>query len=119
MELMNALLDKDRTGRASVITVDWSGGASPPYTQAVANIRLIGVITAHVLFMVYEQFKMKNLENVHLIGHSLGSHLSGYTGHTLQKEFNLALGRITALDPAEPLFTDTDPIVRLDSNDAR
>lgn len=119
IDLMNALLDKDRTGTASVITVDWSGGSSPPYTQAVANIRLVGVITAHILFMVYEQFKMKNLENVHMIGHSLGAHLSGYTGHTLQKEFNLALGRITALDPAEPLFTDTEPVVRLDANDAR
>lgn len=94
-------------------------GASPPYTQAVANIRLVGVITAHVLFMLYEQFKMKNLENVHMIGHSLGAHLSGYTGSVLQKEFNLALGRITALDPAEPLFKDTEPVVRLDANDAR
>lgn len=119
LELMNALLDKDRTGIASVITVDWSGGASPPYTQAVANIRLVGVITAHVLFMVYEQFKMKNLDNVHMIGHSLGSHLSGYAGTTLQKEFNLVLGRITALDPAAPLFVDTDPVVRLDQNDAK
>lgn len=119
LELMNALLDKDVTGKASVITVDWSGGASPPYTQAVANIRLVGVITAHVVHMVYEQLRLKNLDNVHMIGHSLGSHLSGYAGYTLQKEFNLQLGRITALDPAEPLFTDTDPIVRLDRNDAK
>lgn len=119
IELMNALLDRDRTGTASVITIDWSGGSSPPYMQAVANIRLVGAITAHVLFMVYEQFKMKNLENVHMIGHSLGAHLSGYAGSTLQKEFNLVLGRITALDPAEPLFTDTEPVVRLDANDAR
>lgn len=118
-ELMNALLDKDRTGFASVITIDWSDGASPPYTQAVANIRLVGVITAHVLFMIYEQFKMKNLDNVHLIGHSLGAHLSGYTGSTLQNEFDLTLGRITALDPAAPLFTATESIVRLDANDAK
>lgn len=119
LELMNALLDRDRSGIASVITIDWSGGASPPYTQAVANIRLVGVITAHVLYMIHEQFKMKNLDNVHMIGHSLGSHLSGYAGSTLQKEFDLNLGRITALDPAEPLFTDTESIVRLDPNDAQ
>lgn len=119
IQLMNALLDKDRTGTASVITIDWSGGASPPYTQAVANIRLVGVITAHVLFMVYEQLKLRNLNNVHMIGHSLGSHLSGYAGTTLQKEFNLVLGRITGLDPASPLFADTDPVVRLDQNDAK
>lgn len=119
IDLMNALLDRDRTGIASVITIDWSNGASPPYTQAVANIRLIGVITAHVLFMLREQLRMRNLDNVHMIGHSLGAHLSGYTGSTLQKEFDLRLGRITALDPAEPLFTATESIVRLDANDAR
>lgn len=162
LQLMNALLDRDHSGIASVITVDWSGGASPPYTQAVANIRLVGVMTAHVLHMVYEQLKMKNLDNVHMIGHSLGAHLSGYTGDKLKRGFGLSLGRITALDPAEPLFTgknvavgpsssggkicragkcpfqpfarvqriifatfspfnrtDTDPIVRLDRNDAK
>lgn len=30
----------------NVITVDWGFGSSPPYTQAVANIRLVGTITA-------------------------------------------------------------------------
>lgn len=69
--------------------------------------------------MVYEELGLKNLDNMHMIGHSLGSHLSGYAGYTLQKQFNLLLGRITALDPAEPLFTDTDILVRLDRNDAK
>lgn len=105
LRLMNALLDKDQSSISSVITIDWSGGASPPYTQAVANIRLVGVMTAHILYMVYEQLKMKNFDNVHMIGHSLGAHLSGYTGHALQKHCSQSLGRITALDPAEPLFT--------------
>lgn len=44
--------------------------------------------------------------------------MSGYAGYYLQKDFGLTLGRITGLDPAEPLFSDTDPIVRLDRNDA-
>lgn len=95
LELMNALLDKERNSYSSVIIVDWSNGAAPPYTQAVANIRLVGMITAHVLNMVKEQLKMKNLDNVHMIGHSLGSHLSGYTGYHLRKEFSTMLGRIT------------------------
>lgn len=53
-----------------------------------------------------------------MIGHSLGSHLAGYSGHYLQKNFGLKLGRITGLDPAAPLFADTDQIVRLDRSDA-
>jgi hypothetical protein len=33
----------------SVIVVDWSGGSGPPYPQAVANIRLVGAMTAHLI----------------------------------------------------------------------
>lgn len=117
--MKNALLDQDLNGRASVIVVDWGRGSLPPYTQAVANIRLVGVITAHVINMLYDQLKLRSLDNVHIIGHSLGAHLSGYAGYALQRDFGLKLGRITGLDPAEPLFTDSDPIVRLDRNDAK
>lgn len=117
--MANALLDSDTSGTASVIVVDWGDGSSPPYTQAVANIRLVGSITAHVVHMIYEELKLKNLDQFHMLGHSLGAHLSGYTGYFLQRDFGLTLGRITGLDPAEPLFTDTEPIVRLDPTDAK
>lgn len=50
-KMMNALLDYDET--STVIVVDWKGGSSPPYYQAVANIRLIGNIVAHVIACVY------------------------------------------------------------------
>ena len=33
----------------SVVVVDWRSGSGPPYPQAVANIRLIGAMTAHLL----------------------------------------------------------------------
>lgn len=117
-DLVHSLIDADAAQRATVIIVDWGGGSSPPYTQAVANIRLVGAIAAHIVHMVYQEMRLPNLERVHMIGHSLGAHLAGYAGYTLQKEFGLQLGRITGLDPAEPLFTDTDPLVRLDRSDA-
>lgn len=59
-----------------------------------------------------------NVGNVHLIGHSLGSHLSGYVGSVLRTNFGVTVGRITGLDPAEPHFSQTDPVVRLDPSDA-
>lgn len=118
-KMMNALLDRDETGVSSVVVIDWGEGSSPPYAQAVANIRLVGVISAHVIFMIKEQFTMKHIDNVHILGHSLGSHLAGYAGDTLQKQFGLKVGRITAMDPAEPSFTDVEPVVRLDRNDAK
>lgn len=117
--MVNALLDVDKYGTTSVIVVDWGDGSSPPYSQAAANIRLVGAITAHIIHMIYEELKMPNINNVHMIGHSLGAHLCGYTGFTLQKDFGLVLGRITGLDAAEPLFADTEPIVRLDKTDAK
>lgn len=51
--MTNALLDIDKHGQSTVVVVDWRAGSSPPYTQAVANIRLIGAITAHVVHLIY------------------------------------------------------------------
>ncbi|XP_053696867.1 pancreatic lipase-related protein 2-like [Sabethes cyaneus] len=118
-QMINALLDQDEEGTATCIVIDWGGGSSPPYNQASANIRLVGAIAAHVIHMIYEVLSLKNLNNIHMIGHSLGAHLSGYTGYFLQRDFDLKLGRITGLDPAELAFTETDPIVRLDTTDAK
>ncbi|XP_030380899.1 pancreatic triacylglycerol lipase [Scaptodrosophila lebanonensis] len=118
LEMGKTLLHHEPEGECAVILIDWGGGSSPPYVQAVANIRLVGSITAHVVHMLYEELGLPNLNNVHLIGHSLGAHLSGYAGYHLQQDFGLKLGRISGLDPAAPLFTDTDTIVRLDRSDA-
>ncbi|KDR08050.1 pancreatic lipase-related protein 2-like [Zootermopsis nevadensis] len=101
----------------SVIVVDWSGGSGPPYPQAVANIRLVGAMTAHLINHIVVQVGT-NPELIHFIGHGLGAHMAAYAGQTTQKDFRYKLGRITGLDPAEPHFSKTDPIVRLDPTDA-
>lgn len=69
----------------NVIVIDWHKGSGPPYTQAVANIRLVGAMTAHLLADLSRKTHAHNLKHVHCIGHSLGAHLSGYIGYTLQK----------------------------------
>jgi len=44
---------------------------------------------------------------IHLIGHSLGAHLSGNAARTFTKERNgEQIGRLTALDPAGPRWVD-------------
>lgn len=50
---MEAILTLEENADATVIGVDWRGGSSPPYTQAVANIRLVGVIAAHLIHDIY------------------------------------------------------------------
>lgn len=69
----------------NVIIVDWGTASSPPYTQAVANIRLAGTVTAHLIENISPAKRNGILEGVHCIGHSLGAHLCGYAGYTLQK----------------------------------
>lgn len=69
----------------NVIVINWNGGSSPPYTQAVANIRLVGAMTAYLLGDIAKHTGQLKLDHVHAIGHSLGAHLCGYIGYTLQK----------------------------------
>lgn len=69
----------------TVIIVDWGGGSSPPYSQAVANVRLVGAMMAHLMEMISHHTGSLKLDHVHVIGHSLGAHLSGYIGYTLQR----------------------------------
>ncbi|CAG4937958.1 unnamed protein product [Colias eurytheme] len=116
--MADALLNLEGNEAATVTIVDWRRGSQPPYGQAVANIRLVGVMTAHLIHTFYIELGLSNLNNFHFIGHSLGSHLAGYCGHSLQKRFNLKLGRITGLDPAAPYFSNTVTLVRLDRSDA-
>lgn len=118
-KMSDALLDLEGNEAATVFVVDWRSGSQPPYGQAVANIRLVGVMTAHLIHNIYDILGLSNLDNFHFIGHSLGAHLGGYCGHALQTKWNLKLGRITGLDPAAPYFTDTVTIVRLDRSDAK
>lgn len=55
---------------------------------------------------------------MHLIGHSLGAHISGFAGNYIQYYSGKNLARISGCDPAGPLFFLTSPSNRLDSSDA-
>ncbi|XP_046960900.1 pancreatic lipase-related protein 2 [Vanessa cardui] len=116
--MADALLNLQGNNAATVVVVDWRRGSQPPYGQAVANIRLVGAMTAYLIHNIYDVLQLSDLDNFHFIGHSLGAHLGGYCGHTLQKKFSLKLGRITGLDPAAPYFSNTVTLVRLDRSDA-
>nr|AAV36854.1 RH14406p [Drosophila melanogaster] len=96
-----------------VICVDWENGATfPNYVRAAANTRLVGKQLA-MLLRNLQQHKGLDLMRTHVIGFSLGAHVSGFAGAELP-----GLSRITGLDPAGPLFEAQHPKVRLDSSDA-
>ncbi|BFZ16540.1 hypothetical protein BsWGS_19579 [Bradybaena similaris] len=99
-------------GDYNVVIVDWSGGNLPPYGQASSNCRVVGAQIAAVINQLIKSTEASP-SSFHVIGHSLGSHVSGYAGEKVP-----GLGRITGLDPAGPYFENTDPVVRLDPSDA-
>ncbi|XP_065219720.1 pancreatic triacylglycerol lipase-like, partial [Planococcus citri] len=94
---------------ANVFAVDWGNAAlTVNYIQAASDTRVVGAELARFLDYCHKRYRI-NLDGVHLIGHSLGSHIAAYCA----KKFN------GCLDPAQPGFEDLDPIVRLDRSDAR
>ncbi|RUS89233.1 hypothetical protein EGW08_002976 [Elysia chlorotica] len=103
----------------NVILVDWQNGAAAPnYYQAVANTRTVGAMIGRLLEDFNAHFGMA-FENVHLAGHSLGSHIMGYAGKEVFRLTGQKIGRITGLDPAGPAFESYTHYVRLDAEDAK
>jgi triacylglycerol esterase/lipase EstA (alpha/beta hydrolase family) len=74
----------------NVITVDWSGGNQFPYGQAVANTVVVAAVIRQLLQAMLNAGA--RAEQMHLIGHSLGAHVSSYVGANLPN-----LGRISGL----------------------
>ncbi|XP_064476282.1 pancreatic triacylglycerol lipase-like [Ornithodoros turicata] len=99
-------------GPYNFIVVDWSKGSILGYLQATANTRVVGDEIAQLITTLQDVFEIKP-ESVHIIGHSLGSHIAGYAGERLN-----TLGRITALDPADPFFEGLSANIRIDDTDA-
>jgi hypothetical protein len=68
------------------------------------------------------ELNQQGLKRVHLIGYSLGAHLMGEAGRTVQKSTNNAvkIPKITGLDPAGPGFYPLNPyVVALNRNDGK
>ncbi|XP_050499392.1 pancreatic triacylglycerol lipase-like [Diabrotica virgifera virgifera] len=104
----------------NVILMDWHMGArGPHYPVAAANTELVG----RQLGILLTNMVKKGLDprNIHLIGFSLGAHVSGTASESL-KDKGYLLGRITGLDPASPLFRNNylrENYKKLDRSDAK
>ncbi|TKS83029.1 Lipase member H [Collichthys lucidus] len=98
----------------NIIVVDWNyGAANVNYFKAVENThKAADNLTAFIKKMKEHGSSMSS---IHMIGVSLGAHISGFVGAKL----NGSIGRITALDPAGPQFTGTSKEDRLDPTNAQ
>jgi len=108
-EFSQELLDY---GDYNVFRIDWGGGSLPLYGQAAANCRVVGLEIGYLVNWMTEYYGLDPAD-VHIMGHSLGSHVSGYAGEQIP-----GLGRITGMDPAGPYYTNMPSFVRLDETDA-
>ncbi|CAF0967554.1 unnamed protein product [Brachionus calyciflorus] len=92
----------------NIVSVDWKKGAQGPnYFSAADNAEITGKKLGEFIREVGI-----NVSKVHCIGHSLGAHACGFAGKVIK------LGRISGLDPAGPLFYNSNKEKRLDRNDA-
>ncbi|XP_003425032.1 pancreatic lipase-related protein 2 [Nasonia vitripennis] len=122
------LLLKDKiidATQANVILIDWSEGSNKKnYVNAARNTQL----ATNRIFNFLQQMRIAvnrlnktgeiQWNHLNFIGHSLGAQVSGQTAHLLKEDNFWKIDRITGLDPARPCFTNVDPSVRLDKDDA-
>ncbi|XP_016910010.1 pancreatic triacylglycerol lipase-like isoform X2 [Apis cerana] len=114
--LVQAFLDIEDT---NVLVLDWTRGAGTTYSVAVANTELVGRQLGLILLDIINLGTL--VEDVHIIGFSLGAHVAGCASEILKKK-NLLLGRITGLDPASPFFRNhllREKSRKLDATDAQ
>lgn len=100
----------------NVIAVDWRKGSRIRwYPQAVSNTMMVGATIARLIKQLIRLYNITE-EDFTVVGHSLGSHVSGFAGkHFTEKK----LRNIIGLDPAGPCFTDVDDDHRLNPKDAK
>ncbi|KAL2715296.1 phospholipase A1 2-like [Vespula squamosa] len=122
-DMIEALLEKDDF---TIISIDWKEGActnAPPiikfvgYPKAVENTRIVGKYIADFSQTLMQKHKV-SIENIRLIGHSLGAQIAGFAGKEFQK---FKLGKypeIIGLDPAGPLFESNNCSQRICETDA-
>ncbi|KAI4461685.1 lipase [Holotrichia oblita] len=107
-----------KKGNVNVVTVSWGKHSKNLiYPTVVKAVRSVGQHVGDMITEISSKYNVP-IENFHLIGHSLGAHISGFAGKTILNQRNLKVGRITGLDPAWPSFEKAVPEDRLCSNDA-
>ncbi|XP_063369733.1 phospholipase A1-like [Cydia amplana] len=103
-------------GESNVLALDASALIKWLYLRSSTYVRFIGERLGEVLAAMVN--KGHNPSGIHIIGHSLGAHISGFTGKTFANLTGHRVGRITGLDPAGPCFSHVEPELRLKATDA-
>ncbi|XP_065157038.1 lipoprotein lipase-like [Atheta coriaria] len=101
-----------------VIRVDYSALAGQNYMASANSVRNVGNYVGDFLIKITKQFSIP-MSSVHVIGHSLGGQVSGFVGKRVIEVTGEKVHRISALDPAAPLFENNPDSMRLSRKDAQ
>ena len=98
---------------SNIIAVDWGmlsankadilwppvqiTAALPTYITARTNVPKVGKRLQEFIFFLQDNGKISNPKSVHLVGHSLGAHISGMAGMYYHQNTTSLLGRISGL----------------------
>lgn len=94
--------------------MDWSVLCEFEYFTAMRGAQIAGSELG--IFINWLVKKNVSLDDIHVIGHSLGAHVAAM-GASKVRDGTLA--RITGLDPAGPGYNEVPAVYRLDPTDAR
>lgn len=111
--ISSAFLEEDDV---NILALDASSLIRWFYLRSTVMVQFIGERLGSVLAALVPA----GLEasKIHLIGHSLGSHIAGFTAKTFYNQTGQRVGRISSLDPAGPCFSNLDIDLRLSKEDA-
>lgn len=105
------LLIRDK--QIDVLSVEYANLVFDPcYSEAVHNSRFVARCLAYLLLNANA-----DLSKAHLIGFGIGAHVAGFAAKMMQT-LNIRVKRISALDPAKPLYLTDNIQSRLDKSDA-
>lgn len=71
-------------GEFNIISVDWGILAQPPcYMESSENVYVVAECAAEFLDSLYAARSELDINNTHIIGHSLGAQIAGLMGNNL------------------------------------
>jgi len=98
----------------NILVFDWGDGAKTDWTKlfafkgvyqhVVTNLPIAGEKLGNMIVFLDKEGFLDIGKGVHLIGHSLGAHVSGHAARQVYNKTERLPWRISALDPAGPLF---------------
>uniref|UniRef100_A0A1I8N4M5 Lipase domain-containing protein n=1 Tax=Musca domestica TaxID=7370 RepID=A0A1I8N4M5_MUSDO len=102
-------------GEHNVVYINTGNSVQTLYTWSAFNTEEVGNILAESLKGLTESVPV---ENIHLVGHSLGAQIVGKAGRQFKDLTGQSLPRITGLDPANPCFNEGEELSGISRGDA-